>query len=66
MIIKKFRLSLSENSFTVKQLMNADEVFLTSSGSFVTPITKINKNKINNGKIGNITLKLADLYSKSF
>ena len=50
---------------TIKQLLDADEVFLTSSGSFITPILKIDKKKINNGKIGNITLKLAEMYSKS-
>ena len=65
-IIRKLGLTLSEKSFTLNQLMNADEVFLTSSGSLVTPIIKIDSKKINNGKIGNITLKLANLYSKSF
>ena len=65
-IIKKTSLKLVEKSFTHKQLLNADEVFLTSSGSFITPILKIDKKKINNGKIGNITLKLAEMYSKSF
>ena len=64
-IIKKTSLKLVEKSFTHKQLLDADEVFLTSSGSFITPILKIDKKKINNGKIGNITLKLAEMYSKS-
>ena len=64
-IIKKTPLKLVEKSFTHKQLLEADEVFLTSSGSFITPILKIDKKKINNGKIGNITLKLAEMYSKS-
>ena len=65
-LIKENNLKLSEKSFTKRQLYNADEVFLTSSGSFVTPITKIDSMLINKGKIGNITLKLANLYSKSF
>ena len=65
-LIKKHGLLLYENSFTIKELFNADEVFLTSSGSLVTPITKIDSKLINNGKIGNITLNLAKLYSKSF
>ena len=65
-IIRKTSLKLIEKSFTPKQLLDADEVFLTSSGSFITPILKIDKKKINNGKIGNITLKLAVMYSKSF
>ena len=64
-IIKKTSLKLIEKSFSYKQLLEADEVFLTSSGSLITPILKIDKKKINKGKIGNITLKLASLYSKS-
>ena len=64
-IIKKTSLKLVEKSFTHKQLLEADEVFLTSSGSFITPILKIDKKKINKGKIGNITLKLAKMYFTS-
>ena len=64
-IIKKTSLKLIEKSFTYKQLLEADEVFLTSSGSLITPILKIDKKRINKGKIGNITLKLASMYSKS-
>ncbi len=64
-IIKKTKLNLIEKQFTQKQLINADEVFLTSSGSFITPILKIDNKKINNGKIGNITLKLAEMYTEA-
>ena len=64
-IIKKTSLKLIEKQFTHKQLINADEVFLTSSGSFITPILKIDNKKINNGKIGNITLKLAEMYTEA-
>ena len=66
LIIDKFKLKLIENSFTKKQLYNADEVFLTSSGNFITPITKIDSQLINKGKIGEITLKLSKLYLQSF
>ena len=65
MIIKDFNLQLNEKSFTKKQLLDSDEVFLTSSTSFVTPVIKVDKKLINNGNIGPITLKLADLYLKS-
>ena len=64
-IIKKTKLKLVEKQFTHKQLFNADEVFLTSSGSFITPILKIDNVKINNGKIGNTTLKLAEMYTEA-
>ncbi len=63
-IISKTSLKLIEKSFTHKQLLDADEVFLTSSGSFITPILQVDKKKINKGKIGNITLKLAQMYFK--
>ena len=65
-IMNENNLFLKEKSFTLKQLYNADEVFLTSSGSLVTPIIKIDNISINNKKIGKITLKLSQLYSKSF
>jgi len=64
-IIKKTSLKLIEKSFTHKQLLEADEVFLTSSGSFITPILQVDKKRINKGKIGNITLKLAKMYTTS-
>ncbi len=64
-IIKKTKLKLIEKQFTHNQLVNADEVFLTSSGSFITPILKIDNKKINKGKIGNITLRLAEMYTKA-
>ena len=65
LIIKKTGLKLKENSFTKEQLYNADEVFITSSGSFITPVLKVDNKNINKGAIGNITFKLATLYFKS-
>ena len=66
LIIKKSGFKLNENSFTMNQFFNADEAFLTSSGSLVTPILKIDKNLVNDGKIGKITLKIAKLYFEKF
>jgi len=65
-LIKKNRLNLIETSFTKKELYNADEVFITSSSSFVTPIIKIDSKLVNKGKIGKITLQLATLYADLF
>jgi len=53
------KLKFKEKTFTLKQLYDADEVFITSSGSLITPINKIDNKKINNGKIGILTKKLA-------
>ncbi len=63
-IIKKSSLKLVEKSFTYQELLKADEVFLTSSGSFITPILTIDKKKINNSKIGSTTLRLAEMYAE--
>ena len=65
-IIKSNKLRLSERSFTVNELYNADEVFITSSSNLVTPITKIDSKIINKGKIGNFSLQLATLYANLF
>ena len=64
-IIGNLNIKLIEKSFTLKELYNADEVFLTSTGSFVTPIIKIDSKLINKAKIGNLSLKLATLYFKA-
>ena len=58
-IINSLNLKLIEKEFSIKELMKAEEVFITSSGSLVTPITQVDKIKINKGKIGAITKSLA-------
>ena len=58
-IINSLNLKLIEREFSIKELMKAEEVFITSSGSLVTPITQVDKIKINRGKIGSITKSLA-------
>ena len=58
-IINSLNLIIIEREFSIKELMKAEEVFITSSGSLVTPITQVDKIKINKGKIGDITKSLA-------
>ena len=58
-IINSLNLKLIEREFSIKELLKAEEVFITSSGSLVTPITQVDKIKINKGKIGTITKSLA-------
>ena len=47
-------------------MLKAKEVFLTSASSFVTPIKEIDEVKVNNGKIGQLSVKLKKLYFKNF
>ena len=62
-IIKKYKLNFIEKKFKKTTLYKAEEVFLTSSSSFITPIIKIDNKLINNGKVGQITYDLAKLYN---
>ena len=64
-IIHSLGLKLTEKKFSLKELYKSDEVFITSSGSLVTPITQIDNIKINNKKIGKITKVLALNFYKS-
>lgn len=58
-IIQSLGLKLIEKEFSLNELLKSDEVFITSSGSLVTPIIEIDNIKINNKKIGKITKSLA-------
>ena len=64
-IILSAGLKLIEKEFSLKELYKSDEVFITSSGSLVTPIIQIDSIKINNKKIGKITKTLALSFYKS-
>ena len=64
-LIKSMNLDLIEREFTFKELYNSDEVFITSSGSLITPIIQVDKIKINNCKIGSITKSLATNFYKA-
>ena len=55
-------LNIEERKFDIKEMLDSDEVFITSATSIVTGITEIDGKKINNGKIGSISKKLRDYY----
>ena len=59
-IVKKKKLRFEEKKFSIKALLSADEVFMTSATNFVMPIIKVDKHKISDGKPGQITLHLRD------
>lgn len=63
-LCKENKLSLVEKPFNVDDLMNADEVFLTSTVSEVMPIIKIDNKTIGNGQPGSYTVQLQALFQK--
>ena len=48
-------LNVQEKDFKFKDLLAADEVFITSTTKGVMPITKVNAKIISNGKVGSVT-----------
>ena len=59
-------LKVLEKKFSKEDMFKAKEVFLTSASSFVTPINEIDEVKVNNGNIGQLSVKLKKLYFKNF
>lgn len=59
-------LIIKEEKFKKKDLYKSKEVFLTSASSFVTPIIEIDDIKINDGKVGQMSVNLRKLYFSKF
>ena len=64
-ILKTNNLKFKEKVFSLKSLLDADEVFMTSATNFVMPIVKVDKNKISTGKPGSISLNLREKFINS-
>ena len=52
------QLEIVERSFSVAEMMEAKEVFVTSATSMVTALTHIDGNKIDEGRVGLIASAL--------
>lgn len=59
---KKRKISLHEQAFTLNDIKDADEMFLTSSLSEVIPIIQVNDQQIADGKRGSIAETLQGAY----
>ncbi|MBH0167924.1 D-amino-acid transaminase [Fictibacillus sp. 18YEL24] len=57
-------ISVLEEAFSVDELLNADEVFITSTTMEVTPVTKLVGSESQSYGIGPVTLKLQDDFKK--
>ena len=57
-LIKVNGIKLVQKNITLKELLKADEVFMTGTAAEVKSVTKINKTSIGNGNVGEITKML--------
>jgi D-alanine transaminase len=55
-------LRLSETRFTLDEAMQADEAFISAASSYILPVVKIDDSDIGDGKPGELTLKLREIY----
>jgi D-alanine transaminase len=53
---------VKEETFTLDQLMNADEVFISGTTVEIAPVVEIDGKRIGDGKLGPITSRLQDLF----
>ncbi|GAA0350738.1 D-amino-acid transaminase [Bacillus horti] len=65
-LCEKLELIVKEQEFTVKDLLDADEVFITSTTSEVMPITQIDDQPVGPGIPGPLTVKLQQEFVKGF
>jgi branched-chain amino acid aminotransferase len=54
---------VEERDITVEELRTADEAFLTASFKEVVPIVKIDDDNVGDGRIGEVSKKVLELFS---
>jgi D-alanine transaminase len=61
-ICNSLQLRFVERPFTVEEAKKAKEAFITSATSFVTPVVKIDGDKVGDGKVGATARRLREEY----
>jgi len=61
-VARKHRLPVQERRVTLKELLAADEAFLTGTTTEVLPVVRVDRRRIGNGQPGPVTTRLYALY----
>jgi|GEM_PF-99646 len=61
---KKNKIPLIEKELTIENILDAKEIFITNSVLEIQPVAMVNNQPISDGKIGEITIKLKELYKQ--
>ena len=59
---REAQMEVEERSFSIEEAQQAEEAFITSASSFVTPVVQIDGAKIGDGKPGARTTRLREIY----
>ena len=62
-LAKDMKLKVKVRKVSKKELKIADEIFLSGTAAEITPIIKIDRKKVGNGKVGNMTKLFMNTYS---
>ena len=62
-LARDMKLKVKTRKVGKNELKQADEIFLSGTAAEITPIIKIDKKKIGDGKVGNMTKLFMDTYS---
>ncbi|MDC0169912.1 branched-chain amino acid transaminase [Candidatus Nitrosopelagicus sp.] len=61
-LLKSNKSKVIEKNLRINDLLKADEIFMTGTAAEVKSVTRVNKTKIGDGKIGEVTKELQDLF----
>lgn len=61
-LLNKNKFKIIEKDISEKELFSADEVFITATNKKVLPVIKINNQVIGNGKVGDLTKQLQQIF----
>lgn len=61
----KGEFEVEERDVELRELMGADEVFLTATNKNVLPVVNVNGKNVGNGKVGKVTRRIMELYKES-
>ncbi len=61
---KQIGLQIQERKFSMDEVYNADECFISAATIILLPVIKADGKAINGGKIGEYTIKIRELYKE--
>ena len=64
-LLKSNKIKVMEKNLRINDLINADEIFMTGTAAEVKSVTKVDKTKIGNGKIGDVTKELQESFMET-
>ncbi|MDA1238299.1 MAG: D-amino-acid transaminase [Proteobacteria bacterium] len=62
MYAKSVQMEVEERTFTIDEVISADEAFITSATSFVTPVVEMDGQSLGDGTPGPVAVRLREIY----